>query len=444
MKYFRALRARGYLWQIACYGALALLYIAFLSWQVEGHLYGDEWRYTYYAKNLVRGYYSPPEVTFLWNGPGYPLWLTPIAAFKLPWMYGRYANVLLLLGAVAYFCHTVRLFASARRAALAGLLLGLYPPLIWHLHLLYSELLAAFLITAFAYHYLRALGHPARAGATEPDTGRIALHTGLAALWLAALALTKVLFGPALVVWGTIALLWFAIRRARALARTAAIAALALLFCTPYLAYTYQLTGRPFYWASATGMSLYFMSSPYPGELGDWYNQRQIRTIPELRKNHRPVLDQIGRFREVPKSSSLGELHFLGTDEADAEFRRLAMQNIREYPVEYLKNWVANVARLFFDTPFSYRGWHHDPGVYAINGLLLALLVVSLGVAWRKRRFDRGVVLLLGLAVIALGGNSTISAVGRYSAPIMPLVGLFIVFVLFRAPPDTDKDRRPS
>jgi 4-amino-4-deoxy-L-arabinose transferase-like glycosyltransferase len=401
------------------YGGLLAFALLFIRWQLIGRVYGDEWRYTFYAQNLLDGHYSPPGVVFIWNGPGYPLFLAPFRALELSWSIARYANAFLLVGAVAYFRHTLRPLAGARWAAIAGLLLGVFPPLLWHLRLLYSETLAAFLVTAFAYHYLQAL---------RRDDRR---HLVAAGLLLGALALTKIVFGTALLVWGGLAVAGFAITRARALRRTAVVAAIALGLCAPYLAYTHHLTGRPLYWGSAMGMSLYFMSSPHPGESGDWYHQGHARKVRELRQNHLAVLERIGRFDEVPKDSPIGELHYLCTDEADEEFRRLAMQNIRAHPGKYFENWLANVSRLFFDTPFSYPVWPHQPRVFAVNAVVLLLLAWSVIAALRdRRRVDAGALMLLVLGVIALGGISLISAVGRYSAPVMPLLGLWIVAVL--------------
>ena len=425
---------RSLIW-LLYYGGLLAFGLVFLHQQLLGRIYGDEWRYTLYARNLLDGHYSPPGVVFIWNGPGYPLFLAPLEALGLPWSIGRYLNAVLLVGAVAYFRNTVRLFAGARWAALAGLLLGLFPPLLWHLHLLYSETLTAFLITGFAYHYLQAVW---RAGNR---------HLVVAGVFLGALALTKIVFGTALLVWGALALGGFAITRSRALGRTAVVAALAFALCTPYLAYTYQLTGRTLYWGSAMGMSLYFMSSPHPGELGDWYHQGHVRKVSALRRNHMAVLERIGRFAEVPKDSPIGELHYLCTDEADAAFRQIALDNIRAHPGKYFKNWLANLSRMFFDTPFSYENvWPHRPDVFAVNGLVLLLFLWSLVAAIRdRRRLDAGMLMVLLLGLIALGGNSLISTVGRYSAPVMPLLGLWTFFVLVgRGRPGAATARAPD
>jgi hypothetical protein len=40
----------------------------------------------------------------------------------------------------------------------------------------------------------------------------------------------------------------------------------------PYQLYTYNLTGKIYYFANSGGSSLYFMTSPYLGEFGEWNN----------------------------------------------------------------------------------------------------------------------------------------------------------------------------
>src|SRR5213078_1120660 len=62
---------------------------------------GDEWRYIYYANNLLHGYFSPPERVFLFNGPIYPMFLAPF--LKIGWLDGaRYANAFFHAGTLAY------------------------------------------------------------------------------------------------------------------------------------------------------------------------------------------------------------------------------------------------------------------------------------------------------------------------------------------------------
>ena len=46
---------------------------------------------------------------------------------------------------------------------------------------------------------------------------------------------------------------------------------IALLFTIPYLIFTYNITGKPFYWSNNGGMLLYWISSPHKTDLGEWH-----------------------------------------------------------------------------------------------------------------------------------------------------------------------------
>ena len=63
-----------------------------------------------------------------------------------------------------------------------------------------------------------------------------------------------------------------------------------LIFCLPYLSYTYFLTGKIFYWGNSGGIGLYAMSSPYEDELGGL----KIRNLKES-KNHQEFLKKLAK-----------------------------------------------------------------------------------------------------------------------------------------------------
>src|SRR5690349_1086566 len=84
---------------------IALGVAGFDVWRIAhlsaGAPVGDEWRYLYYADNLLHGFYSPHDRVFLWNGPGYPLLLAPFVG--IDWVDGaRYLNALWHGATMAY------------------------------------------------------------------------------------------------------------------------------------------------------------------------------------------------------------------------------------------------------------------------------------------------------------------------------------------------------
>ena len=98
--------------------SLLLLYIAIITIaQKDGLLPGtDEPRYVEYAINLSHGDYLPNFKDYLWNGPGYPVFLFPFILLKIPFIFVRLINSLLLLAAVYFYFSTLRLYISERHA----------------------------------------------------------------------------------------------------------------------------------------------------------------------------------------------------------------------------------------------------------------------------------------------------------------------------------------
>ena len=370
-------------------------------------LFGDEWRYIYYANNLLEGYFSPRDRVFLWNGPGYPFVLVPFVGAG--WLDGaRYLNAFFHGGALLYAWLILRPRLAARWAIGAVAILGAYPPIHEHIPLLYTEVLCFFLATAWVYHSLKADTH--------------VLHRVIAGSCLAFLALTKVVFGVVLTVFliGTFAL-WLHQRSPR-LASQATQAALALALCLPYLAYTHQLTGRLYYWSSAGANSLYWLTSPFPDEWGDWYHQGWVNEDPILRSHHKAIIDRTSGLADNPLLSEDEQLFNMSTPEASDVYLEQALQNIREHPLKFFRNWTGNVVRLFLDVPVSVRDtplWNR----YSLSHLpLLAWTVFVAFYARRHRvRFFHEWAPIAALGLIALGTYSLTSGMSRFLIPLVPL-----------------------
>jgi len=371
-------------------------------------LQGDATRYIAYATNLLHGSYALPGTLQLWNGPGYPLVLLPFTPFSA-WLPAALLNVVFLFGAVLYFYASLRSYVAPRLARLGALALGLYPPALVYLMHLFTETLALLLVAGLIYHGSRLLRQPRFSWR----------QAALAAFFMGYLALTKILFGyvveAALVLAALVWLIW---RRAL-LRRAALVCGLALLLAAPYLVYTYTVVGRLNFWGDSGGKSLYWMSTPYAGELGDWFTSTDLDLHPELAKNHRAFFDQI-----APLSS-------LQQDDA---FKRRAIVNISQHPFKYAQNWVANVARIFFDFPYSYTTQRLTTFVHLIPSIfIVAAGTAVLALLWRDwRLLPPEQYAMLVFAGVALGGSSLLSAYGRMLVPLVPILGLSIIIVLSR------------
>ena len=405
--------------QLLLFFPLLLLYVvvalggAHLLGAFETQIW-DESRYLGYADNLSHGFYSPPGDVQLANGPGYPLVLLPVVALGIAPVWAKLLNVFFIFGAVLYLHRSLRLWTSARTAWIAAGLFGLHIPLLSHLPLLYTESLIALQMSGFVYHFLRTVqSRPLLRG-----------HLIGAALWFAALALTKVFFGYVVLTTLLASLIGWGLTRTRALRRLVVVSALALGVCLPYLIYTYSLTGKVFYWSTYGGASLYWMSSPYSGDHGDWmgntYEQvasrAEDREAPELLTNHGPFFQTLEPLNQL---------------ERDDAFRAEAIRNIKAHPLAFLGNWVANLGRLFFEYPFSHLD--QTMGTYLFmfpNMFLFVALAVTIPLSMLKRKtLPEGLPALILIVAIATGGSSLLSAYFRQMIPLFPILFLWIATV---------------
>lgn len=367
-------------------------------------LYLDENLYFQYARNLSQGFYSPPGRVSLWMGPGWPLLLVPTLGTGYPLLAGRLLNALLIPGAGFAMFHVLRRWADAPAAMGAALAFTFYPPILRNAAYASSEgpailfLSLVVLVVVSMREGDRALGP----------------KTALMGALLAALALTKVFFGYVLLSCIAVYLVAWALRRDAASLRLLAGTALGLLLCAPYLFYSYGLTGKVFYWGTSGGMSLYWMSSPRPGDLGDWHAVWEVDEKDEF-ASHRPFFERIKALDEV---------------EADALYKRQALQNIREHPASYLRNWFLNLGRLVFNYPYSYKPLTLRPLVYVIpNGLVLAFLAyVFLFLRPPPRAFAPGMVYLSLFLAGSLFGLSLLSMCARMYTMLAPVLFALAVY----------------
>jgi hypothetical protein len=383
---------------------------------INPNLWGDEQAYIGLARNLVDGHYLTgrddlilgwPSVPNLWFGPGLPIVLTPLAAIDAPVEVMRLAGPLFLFAAALLLYALLRQYVSARVALAGSLAFGLYPPFYTALVHLHSETFALLLIVAMMYGTSRYLH------------GGQLRHLAVAGGALGWLALTRVAFGWVVTLLLVLSLIWWALRRGDAPRRFAAICAAALALCVPWLAYTYSVTDRAFYWGSSGGLSLYWMSSPYPAERGDWQLPSDVFTDPRL----------------APHRAFFGSLAGRPIPEQNDRLIERALENIREHPGKYAENVTANISRMWFHSPYSFRLERLKPLLFAIpNALVLSALLVSLGLLVGRRRLLPVEAIPFGMfAVVAFGLHALLAAYPRMLFPVIPVIIWFVVVVVSRS-----------
>ncbi len=362
-------------------------------------LQNDECRYAGYAHNLTEGFYAPADTKMLWNGPGYPLFLSVFVFFDIPIVTAKYCNALFLLGAVLFIYGSVRVYTTEIKALLCALLFGLYPPLLPELPRVLTESMSVFLISGLAYFTLRTIRDK-----------RIQFLIA-ACLFGAYLILTKVFYAYVITA-GILCFSALSVWRQDFL-RSSLICIGCLILCLPYLIYTYSLTGKFFYWANSGGSTLYWMSSPYANEWGDWRNE-QGAMADERYSPHHPFLKELITKNYV---------------ERDAMFKKKALENIRQHPQSYAINWIANQGRFWLDYPFAYKYQRPHTLFYMVpNALLMGAIVFTLPLLITgSRRLPAEILTLCLLAFLFIAGSSLVYSCARYLVTIVPVL-LVVVF----------------
>ncbi len=389
----------------------ALLYILA---NAVGHYAQDEERYVYYAHNLLRGFYAPPDTLYIWNGPGYPLFLAPFVFWNIPLIFAKACNAIFLAAAAFFQYRTLTFYLPPRTALLLTTVFSLYAGvfgLAW-LPLLMTEAICYFLISGGAYFLCRA-----------SRSSESVSYLWIAAAFFGYLALTKVFFGYVLVACAALCLGLRVFQPTRAISSAGFIFAGALLFCLPYLLYTYALTGRIFYWANSGGTALYTLSAPEPNLLGDIFPLNIVSEYPEIFPSQSAYLPSLSQLNHVEYNSAL---------------LREAVRNIRNHPLKALLNWRANLNRLIMDFPFStFPGSHSrlNTGnwslVYFPAFFLSLFLLFPTLLRWRH--FPAEILILVGVLALSLVAFSLVSSYARFVYPLLPLLLLWLGGVWARA-----------
>ena len=352
------------------------------------------------ASLLLDGHLVPPgDVSnpraYLWHGPGVVVLLAPFVALDLPLVAIRFIEPLLLLGAALLFHRLLRLRLSPRAALGWTYAFGLYVPMLSVVPQVHKEPLAVLLVVAGMLALARGLA----------DGGRAPL--ALAGLALAGLTMVRLEYG-----WVALALLALAavhsIRRRHSprAGRLVVVAAVAVAGCVPWLAYTYHLTGKPLYWGTSSGLSLFWMSPTVPTETGEWHEPNQVAWDPAL-----------AAFR--PLFRSLEGVHPV---ESDRRLRARALANIRARPARYARNLAANVGRLLASAPMRPGLPPLGIAVYALfNALLAAAVAWAAARLWRRRgALAPETAPIAVFAAIAIAVHLPPSATPRMLLPVVP------------------------
>jgi hypothetical protein len=402
-----------------------LFYIVYVCIFHQDQMVGDEARYIQFAQNLLNGFYSPayPDIDLI-NGPGYPILLMPFVAFKLPLICITLLNAVLHFLSVVYVFKSIQLITpSFKTACITAICWGCYVLAYQEMAYILTESFTAFLVTLFSFQIIALFSNPQLNKMHVIQTGIV----------FGFIALTKVIFAYVIVAVFLIAVFLIAVltfllnRRAAVYKKFLAFSVISFLTLSPYVIYTYHLTGKVFYLSTVSGEMLYWMSAPNEQEYGDWNNHTFTANC-----------NSSGTFCN---SDFLKETHsedFIKLDAVkssvgvDSLFKKLAIENIKAKPLKYIKNWFANIGRLLFGFPASY--YFQSPitlvRIY-VNSIVLLAMIYSLIVSvcnWKNIPLE--IKFLIGFSFIYLGLSSLVSAYPRQFNVLVPAIFIWVCYAL--------------
>lgn len=376
---------------------------------------GDEQRYIMFAENLLKGYYStPPPKLVLTSGPGYPILLIPFVGLKLPFIYIGIFNATLLYLAVIFLFKGLLEIVKYKYALYISICWALYINNFDYIHMIMTESLVIFLISLFGFSVIRAL--------TIDNSKNNKYYLILAGFTLGYIVLTKFSFGYVLLLMivGNVVLLIMN-RKSIYYRKGMIILIISLAVNAPYLHYTYNLTGKMFYWGTPVGDSFYWMSTPFKGEYGDWrpiYGGSDDKNT--LILNHQKDFEKLSKKGEINEAMD------------DNILKQLAINNIKSHPLKYFKNYISNLGRMLFNFPFSYSLQNPYLLVRIPQNALLSfgLLFTFIPAYLNWNKIPYSLRFMLFIILMYLGGSSLASAETRMFTIAVPILLIWMAYII--------------
>jgi len=394
---------------------LLAIYVILILVFSPDELVGDEGRYVHYATNITNGFYADASDPSIRNGPGYPLVISIPILLKMPFIFLRLLNVFFLAIALLLFYKLLTMYIKNSRIAVIGIcyLLGLYPALARGATGILSESLSILLVCGFLFFFVKL----------NTNQSKQKKNLFLSGLFLGCLALTKVIFGYVILCGILGSLFYFIFKKSKKAKLSLFMFAFSFLFCIPYLAYTQHVTGKKFFWGTQGGEILYWRSTPFENEFGDWISADII-----LGKRESKYLDTkqlVANHGEFIKS-----LESYSAVQKDSLYKEKAIQNIKNHPIKYLQNTVASGFRLFYHYPYTHLPFKPSSYLYLLpNTFLIVFMSMASILVFIKRKEIPFEIYVLGIfSLIFMGGLTMLDGRVRHLVPAIPILIFLIAY----------------
>ncbi|MEO0895742.1 MAG: hypothetical protein AAFY71_05060 [Bacteroidota bacterium] len=388
---------------------LILLYVAAIAVLSKNTPQGDEIRYFNYAELLLKGtFVSDPADPSISNGPGLPLLCALFLVLRIPLYWSHFINAFFFWGTLVYLKKCMTMFTEEKKATRFAYFFGLYP--LFFVKFVPDhkpEIICLLLLTGFFYYFMRIV-HQAD---LKPK------NFILGGLYFGFIILVKAQFAYLAIAGILFSLIYFAFTRQKKGIHTAILMASSFVITIPYLIYTFSLTGKSFYWVTNGGEQLYWMTTPYEGQWGNWISPYTILT-----DSAKYPPEQVEFFKEIRDSKRIRQQEL---------YIEAAKENFNTHPESYIKNYIANWGRMTVNFPHTYTPQSLDTFVYIVSNVpYLILFLLSFIPLWTHwRRLPYYLVAMFLLSMMYLGGTSLLSAVNRYSVLALPFIIIWLAFI---------------
>ena len=373
----------------------------------------------------------------LTNGPIYPLILSLFRLLGFGVKACILLNAIFLYLASVYFFKLLKNYLNFKKSLIFTYLLLLVDPFLFYWGAkLYSESLAILLVCLFLYKSNLFI------------IKKSLWHFFWAALFLGLLALTRVIFGYVIPVLFILYLILYLLNRPKKIyLDLAKLNLTALIVTIPYLIFTFNITNKPFFWSDNGGMLLYWISSPFKTDLGEWhvfgfdnlknhlasrYTQFSGLDSLHLRNVNDLILDKI-KSDHSPFTKTL-----IGLDriEFDSKLKEQALINVQKNPFNFLRNWLLNTGRLIIGYPHAlYFKPPYSPVFSLINILKSSLVFFSLIASLilyvlNKSFWKPWISLVIFFLIVYLGGQSLLAVQSqRFLLPVYAPMTIIISYI---------------
>jgi hypothetical protein len=403
---------------------LILYFIVIVIFRPTG-TFGDESRYLIYAHYMITGILPDSEVNFdtLGNGPGYSIILIPFVALHISVLWMTLMNAIFYYLSIVLLYKVLLQFVDIPFAVIVSIFWACYFNLYENIVFLLPETFTVFLICLLIFCVTKAF--------RNRNSENINWYIYFSGFLMGFTALTKPIFGYVFLCMLILIGIIYILKTKTINYKKAFIILLTALVTTlPYLIYTYHITNRIFYWSTVGGNNLYWMSTPYESEYGDWspdLKPNSIHIADKLPNSHRQKHIELNHSKDFETINK----HINGPKRDDA-YKTIALNNIKLHPIKFIKNCASNLGRILFNFPYSYK--YQQPGTLLrlpLNGVILVFSLFCLIPTFKNwKNINFSIRFLLLFTALYLGGSLLGSAETRMFTMIVPILLIWIAVII--------------